>query len=212
MVKSISVQYTPTLYYSSANRLEDYTLLHVVNGSWTTRLYELSKMYSETRAQIIKIITKVAKLTGAQGTGHTERDQNTCLSTTLDQLAYKLRQFESWEKSCFYLDYNITLYSQNFISRMAYDIVRNLKNREPFIFGYINQLQQIDVSSVSLMTSNDTDIYGLYDDIRTVISAVNESIAYFHEEYEILAGEIRTNRKMGSYNPPLDGSSEEYVR
>ena len=212
MVKSTSVRYLPSLYYSSANRLEDYTLLHVVNNSWTTRLYELSNMYSEARVQIFKILAMVSNLTDAKMNDHFGRDQKICLSTAFDQLNYSLHEFDSWEKASFYLDYGVTLYSENFISRMAYDIVRNLKNIEPFTSGYMNQLQQIDVSSVSLLACNDTDIYSLYDDILTVISTVNESIAHFHDEYEILAREIQTNRMMSSYKPPLDGSSEEYVR
>ena len=208
-MKSLSVQFTLSPYYGRANRLEDYTIMHATNSSWTSRLYELSKMYSEPRGNILQIINKTDRL-GDRGTN--EDEQSTCLSMALDTLNDTIWQFVSWEKASFYLDYSLTLYSENFLSRMANDIARNLGNIESFTSGYIEQLQQIKNSSMNLISCNVTEAYAIYDDVQNIISDANASIAAFRNEYDNLSKDFRSDVLMSSYDYPMDGTKEDYVR
>ena len=209
MVKSIAVRYAPSLYYKSANRLEDYVIMHITNASWTSRLYELSNMYNEPREDILKLMTKTVRIADRQ---KSELEQNACFSMTLETLSETLRQFVAWEKSSFFLDYSLTLYSENFISRMANDMARNLGNIENFTRRYIEQLQQINDSSRVLISCNVTDGYTFHRDVQNIISDVKASIATFQNQYQILARDVRTHDLMSSYKYPVDGTKEDYIR
>ena len=208
-MKSIGVRHSPSPQYRSANRLEDYAIMHATNVSWTIRLYELSNMYSQHRRNIIEIIENVKKDDNIQ---RRESQQNTCILTALGTLNDTLWKLISWEKASFYLNYESTLYSENLISRMANDIVRNLGNLENFSFGYGDQLQYINRSSVDLISCNTTEAYVLYEDVRNVILDAKTGMVEFQNEYESLARDVQTHSLMGSYRYPVDGTKDDYIR
>ena len=211
MANTLGVMYSPSRYYKSANNLHDYVMMHAVNSSWTMRLYDLSKIYSDARESIIQIINKTAKLGDKKG-GQLVPETNPCLEIAIAALNYSLWQFDSWEKSSFYLDSRVTLYNENMISRMASDMVRDLKHLGVFKSGCIDQILQINTSSTGLITCNDTVGYDLYADVQNGIAAAYVSIDTFQEEYNKLAREVQSHHRMMFYKYPHDNSNDEYIR
>ena len=197
---------------ASANRLEDYFIMSNTNRSWATRLYQLSKFYSDSRENIFAISTKTLVSSSEINQRSHEQPTKTCLFRSLNLLNGSILQFSEWERNTYYLNYSATLRYENFISRMTNDIVRGLGKLDGFVSGFIHHLQSMRVAADELSTCNETYCYTLSQDILTVTKQANHSISAYFNEFMLLSQDVKTNEQMMSYKIPVDETVEEYVR
>ena len=129
--------------------IEDYITLDRTNREWTKILWEISNGYETLRNKILSIRHLIANLT-SESTNQSEPPVTECLMRVTESLDHSLNNFSIWEDSSYYLGIdNLEGSSENFISRMAHDILRNRNEMHGFSYGLLLQIEHMATSTES---------------------------------------------------------------
>ena len=198
-------------YSRSANRLDDYVIMYTTNTSWASTLYRLSIMYRNSRDNILDIATNVEMFRAERIRANLEQSTKLCIETVLCSITNITSQFVAWEKSTFYLNISSTLYSENFISHMANDMVRGLEQLDNFASGLMRHLELIRIAAGRL-PCNDTSLITFLKEIEIVTNQANDSFCGYYEEYKLFSHTVKTHQRIKSYQVPVEDSLPEYIR
>ena len=132
-----------------ALRLEDYITIYMTDHEWTNSLLDISNAYEAARNKLLSI-GHLIKDSIAENVDQSEAD---CLMRAAESVAHSVINFSIWENSSYYLDLGP---SENFMSRMAHDILRRRNEMVGFSAGFLLQLEQVDNSSVGVRLCNST--------------------------------------------------------
>ena len=210
MLTAAAVKFHKSPASQSANRLEDYVVMIKTKREWATSLYQLSKQYSDAREAIFKIATNLSVFRREVIEGFVGNTEKTCLLKSLDLMNDAMSRFDQWEKNTYYL--NNTLYSANFISRIANDVVGGYWNLNGFASEFMNNLQQIIMPAADLSSCNNTNGTDRSEKFHDTVLKANVSFSVFYRDYQILAQEVDANYALKAYQIPVDYSNEDYIR
>ena len=132
-----------------ALRLEDFITMDRNNREWINTLLNISNEYEAGRNKIMSIVQLIEHLT-PENADQSEAD---CLMRAAESIAHSVISFSTWEDTSFYLDLGP---SENFMSRMAFDILRGRNEIVEFSAGFLLQLEQVENSSVAFGHCNST--------------------------------------------------------
>ena len=212
MVRAVSLDDCASQFSQSANRLEDYVMMYTTNNSWATTLYRLSTVYRVSREKVLDSETKVDILRDEIYRGNFKQPTKLCMSKFLDSITDAISQFVVWERSTFYLNASSTQYSENFITHMANDIIRDLGKLEEFVSGFRVHLQQMITTAVQSSVCNETSLNYFCGELIDLVNLANGSISTYQDEYKRFAQIVQRNERMQAYHIPTEDSPEECVR
>ena len=132
-----------------AIRLNDYITMDITNREWTNTLLQISNKYEATRNKLMSLVHLIENLISE----NIDQSEAECLTRAAESIAHAVINFGLWENSSYYLDIDR---SENFMSRMAYDILRKRNEIVGFSTGFLLQLRQIENSSVAIGRCNST--------------------------------------------------------
>ena len=202
---------TATPYSRSVSRLDDYVIMYTTNTSWANTLYRLSIMYRDSRDIIIDIATNVHIFSAERNRANLEQSTKLCIETVLISITEITSQFVAWEKNTFYLNISSTLYSENFISLMANDMVRGLEQLDNFASGFMRHLEFIRIAAGRL-PCNDTGLITFLTKIEIATNQAKDSFCAYHEEYRLFSQTVKRHQRIKSYQVQVEDSLPEYIR
>ena len=153
MVATTAATRTLPVAQPGALRLQDYITMDRANREWTNTLWHISNEYEAARNRIMSIVHQTENLTSE----NVDQSEAECLMRAAESITYAVINFTFWEISTYYFDLGP---SENFMSRMAYDILRKRNEMFGFAAGFLLKLEQIENSSFAVGRCNST--HGAY--------------------------------------------------
>ena len=188
-----------------ALRLEDYINMYMTNREWTNTLLDISNGYEAARSKIMSIVHLIENLT-SQNTNQSEAE---CLTRAVDSVAQSVINFSIWENSSYYLDLGP---SENFMSQMAFDILRTRNEMVEFSIRFFLQLEHIENSSVAVGRCNST--HGEYIMNATADQLLEAKYIMHHitTNYTNLITDIANNQDRVRLAPIEKQTADMYFR
>ena len=212
MLRAVSLDYCASQLSESANRLEDYVIMHTINTSWATTLYRLSTVYRVSREKVLDSVTKVDILRDEIHRGNFKQPTKLCILTFLDSITDATSQFVVWEISTYYLNTSSLQNAENFITHMANDIVRDLRKLEDFVSGFRSHLQLMRTAAEKSSGCNETSLNPFLGELHDLIKQANGSISTYEYEYKLFSQIVQGNQRMMAYQFPTEDSPDECIR
>ena len=191
--------------------IEDYMTLDRTNREWTKILWEISNGYETLRNKILSIRHLIANLT-SESTGQSEAHVAECLMGSAESISHSLNNFSIWEDSSYYLGIdNLEGSSENFISRMAHDILRKRNNIYGFTSGLSLQIEHMAKSTESAGQCNDNIVEYVMNEATGRLLEAKVIMHYIVENYAMLQAAVSQNHAHLRLSSMQNYTREEYV-
>ena len=178
--------------------LGDYIIMDRTNRQWTYALLDISKLYENARNKVMSITHLTENVTAESSSQVMDAFEANCLLTAAKSICNSLGNFSNWENSSYYLDINIAnVPSENFMSRMAHDIVRKLDKMDNFSAGFLGQVDLLIDSAARADVCNSTSGEYILNATVARLAEAKKIMVQIIEAYTAL----KTN--IAQHSPPL---------
>ena len=212
MLETFTLTQTIPKGIAAAHRLEDYITLDRTNRQWTKMLFDIAKEY-ETARNFVRSISYQVEDLKSESANKPNTAVGECLMTAAESIVHSLDNFSIWENSSFYLNIDHSNGpSENFMSRMAHDILRRLNEMGSFSAGFLLQLEFMNNSSGKAGLCNST--FG-EDVVNTVIANLADARQIMENilsAYTALQTNIAKDYAHMHLQPMVNYTLEQYFR
>ena len=188
-----------------ALRLEDYITIYMTDREWTNTLLNISNTYEAARNKLLSI-GHLIRNSIAENPNQSEAD---CLVRAAESITHAVINFSIWENSSYYLNLGP---SENFMSRMAHDILRRRNEMVGLSAGFLLHLEQVENSSVAAGLCNSTHgEYVMNATAKQLLDAKN-IMQRITTSYTNLQTDIANNQDNIRLAPIEEQTAELYFR
>ena len=212
--------YLPDLAFSVRN-LRHWANLDFMNRNFTLHINKISRMYLQLRQPFYNLLFL---LRSTPTKAYSSPDRFQCVASSLPSYEESMANFMNWEMSSYYLDITAT-YSNNprtddFLTRLAYDIISQSNEMDRFIIELNDMLGTFRLSVEALLTCFGTVAMAgqeliIAQGLKNASSAINSSSSStlaINDSYTELSYRIRSHRHFSWLRRTTDDDIHAVMR
>ena len=211
MVESFASTITLPASLKGSLLIEDYITLDRTKRECTKILWEISNDYKNLRNTLLSITNLMENLT-SESTNKSEALMAECLLRVAESIDHSLYNFSIWENSSYYLsmDHSERPY-ENFMSRMAHDILRKRNEMAGFSASFWRQIEHIENSAVSAGYCNGMSTEYVMNTITKPLQECKLIMQHITTKYMSLQSDVSQNHAHLRLSSIRNYTTEEYV-